>query len=230
MLKLLNNNFIIINMTTSLTRTKTSNPLILIAANAYLRKKLNAQVIPIKDYNVTDSEFSRPKLLHFLQQKDEKNRLLSEVKNLIHDDISPNNILLVTTSNLTKKSLKLLIESTLDVPCSCLDNENIQRSADHIAICTLAFLHEYNLSAPYIFISDIHLQAAGEKQFHDDIEKEQNLIMKNARQLTIAMSRAQQELTLLITSDKVPPEFLSPHFHIPNNESDVKADVRYLHA
>ncbi len=217
-------------MTTSLTRTKTSNPLILIAANAYLRKKLNAQVIPMKDYDVINSEFSRPKLLHFYLQKDEKNRLLSEVKNLIHDDISPNNILLVTTSNMTQKSLKLLIESNLEAPCSCLDGQNIQRTAGHIAICTLAFLHEFNLNAPYVFISDIHLQAASEKQFHNDIENEQDLIMKNARQLTIAMSRAQQELTLLITSDEVPPEFTSPHFHIPNNESDVKADVRYLYA
>ena len=217
-------------MTTSLTRKKTSNPLILIAANAYLRKKLDAQVIPTKDYKVTDSEFSRPKLLHFSQQKDEKNRLLSEVKNLIHNDVSANNILLVTTSNATQKSLKLLIESTLDAPCSCLNNESIQRTADHIAICTLSFLHEYNLSAAYVFICDIHLQAASEKQFHNDFEKEQDLIMKNARQLTIAMSRAQQELTLLITADEVPPAFTSPHFYIPSNESETKADVRYSHA
>ncbi len=217
-------------MTTSLTRTKTSNPLILIAANAYLRKKLDAQVIPIKDYNAIDSEFLRPKLLHFLQQKDERNRLLSEVKNLIHGEVSANSILLVTTSHTTQKSLKALIESTLDVPCSCLNNENIQRSADHIAICTLSFLHEYNLSAAYVFISDLHLQTASEKQFHNDAEKEQDLIMKNARQLTIAMSRAKQELTLLITADEIPPAFASPHFYIPSNESATKADVRYLHA
>lgn len=217
-------------MTTSLTRTKTNNPLILIAANAYLRKKLDAQIIPIKAYNAVDSEFSRPRLLHFHQQKDEKNRLLSEVKNLIHDTVSANSILLVTTSNTTQKSLKILIESTLNVPCSCLDNQNTQRTTDHIAICTLAFLHKFNLSAPYVFISDIHLQAASERQFHNDYEKEQDLIMKNARQLTIAMSRAKHELTLLITADEVPPAFTAPHFYIPNNESKTKAGVRYLHA
>ncbi len=217
-------------MTTSLTRKKTSNPLILIAANAYLRKKLDAQVIPIKDYKVTDSKFQRPKLLHFIQQQDERNRLLSELKKLIHNDVSANNILLVTTSKTAQQSLKNLIENTLGAPCSCLNNENIQRTPDHIAICTLSFLHEYNLSALYVFISDIHLQAASEKQFHNDAEKEQDLIMKNARQLTIAMSRAKQELTLLITADEIPSAFTSPHFYIPSNESETKADVRYLHA
>ena len=217
-------------MTTSLTRKKSDNPLILNAANAYLRKRLHSQVTPLNNnIESKDSEFSRPKLLHFYRQKDEANRLLSEVKNLVHDNINPSEILIVTTSVSTKRSLVSLIENTLGVTCEALNTSNTHRHTNQIGICTLSFLQNHMLTAPYIFITGLNLLAASETQFHDEPEKEQALIVKNSRQLAMAMTRARKELTLFITSDKVPTEFISHHFHTPTNDSETKAEVRYLH-
>jgi len=217
-------------MTTSLTRKKSDNPLILNAANAYLRKRLHSQVTPLNKKNkLTDSEFSRPKLLHFNRQKDEENRLLSEVKKLIHNNINPSDILIVATSISIKKSLVILIENTLGVPCEYLNNANPHRNTRHIAICTISFIQSHMLTAPYLFITGLNLLSASESQFHNEPEKEQALIIKNTRQLAIAMTRAQKDLTLLITSDDIPAAFNSPHFHIPTNDAKSSAEVRYLH-
>jgi len=217
-------------MTMSLTRKESDNPLILDAANAYLRKRLHSQITPISNNEKSkDSKFSPPKLLHFYRQKDEENRLLSEVKNLVHNNINPSDILIVTTSVTLKKSLVTLIETTLVVSCEALTTNNSHRHANTIGICTLGFLQNHMLTAPHVFITGLNLLDASETQFHNEPEKEQQLVIKNTRQLAMAMTRAKKELTLFTTADEIPTAFISQHFHTPTNDSETKAEVRYLH-
>ena len=217
-------------MTTSLTRKKTDNPLILNAVNSYLRKRLHSQVTPFKKKHTVDTGmFSAPKLLHFFRQQDENNRLLSEIKKLVHDDINPRDILVVTTSVTCKRSLQDLIQSTLKIPCEAINDENKNRHSGHLGLCTLSFLERHALTSPYQFITGLNLLVASEAQFHNEPEKEKNLIEKNSRQLAMSMMRAQKQLTLLITADEIPTEFVSPEFEIPTINSKSIAEVRYLH-
>ncbi|MEB8431709.1 hypothetical protein OO007_05675 [Cocleimonas sp. KMM 6892] len=191
------------------------NPLILKAVNAYLRKRLHSQVTRLdNDESIELDQYSIPRLMHFFRQQDEQNQLLSEIERLLNNQIKAEEILVVSASITNKKTLENLISNSLNIPCEVINDANMHRHKGHLGLTSFRFIERHALTSSFIFITGLNILAASEAQFHNDPEKEQNLIEKNSRKLAISMMRAQKAVTLLITADKIPAEFVTPEFEI----------------
>ena len=62
-----------------------------------------------------------PRLLHFHSEADEQNRLLNEVKQLLHSGCDPQEILIITNDSEIAR-LSRLIAETLKVSVDCLND------------------------------------------------------------------------------------------------------------
>ena len=218
------------NRTLRLQRNYRSNPLILKVADEY---RLNRIPDEIDNMLATEacSDFPQkdciaPILLHFNDQDDERNRLLSEVHKLLQQGTAPQDILILDAANFSVRSLLQSIKNTLNQPASILTDPHWNEEA--LRLCELEAAT--GLESPIVFITG--LQALFDQEKRDGIgdRERQALMVENTRKLYMGMTRASNKLILLLTSNTIPKSLQIKEMDIPTRSSTELATVRYLHA
>ena len=69
-----------------------------------------------------------------------------------------------------------------------------------------------------------------ENELTKNSDEYETLFINNTQNLSMAMSSAKKELTLFMTINSIPEEFISLHIDIPTMHSKHFAEVRTLHA
>ena len=183
--------------------------------------------------NIKESQKTpSPRLLHFHSEADEQNRLLNEIKKLLHAGCDPQEILIISNDSEIVQ-LKKLIGGTLNVPVDWLNdfhfNSHKQRSG--LGICN--FMEAQGLNAAYVFIFGLkqlfEREGKAEKTGATQYQAKQ---VENTRLIAMAMTRARKELTLFITTNKIPQAFITPYIKIPTsineNNEEIVSVVSYL--
>lgn len=210
------------------------NPYILNAANAYYMQRLPDDTDKVIQFNFNQNqEFKKPTLLHFNSERDEDNRLLNEIRVLVTQEVSLDKILIITSDPRSSDHCAELISHMLKLPFQKI-NRSVTTDDQAIKICEIE--NCMGLKSPYVFIFGLQKLSSQESEEaqetnHLDIETfEAASYIANTRKLNSAMVCAQKELTLFMTSDIIPEEFLSPHIHIPTIDKSTKAKVSSIQA
>ena len=206
---------------TRLLNSYQTNAYIINAANAFYLQRLpddNDKVIQFV-FNI-DKGFKKPQLLHFNNERDEENRLLNEIKVLINNETELEDILLITMDKKASSHLAELIRQTLNISVSLIDESTERKNG--LSVCDLMLAQ--GLKSEYVFIFGLQQFMNAEK----NIEDQDIGYTENTRQLNMAMTSAQRELTLFLTADEIPKDFISPHIETPTTNEEHKAEVRYL--
>ncbi len=207
------------------------NPAILNAAKAFRQKRLardnNQDVLT----TVRDSpEETVPRLLHFYAKTDAKNRLLNEIKNLIHAGCDPQEILIISSQK-TLKQLQSLISETLKISVDVLNDgyyygnkphENQQKARHASALCD--FQQAFGLNAPYVFIFEIEKIFNEENKLEAGTKYQQTCLNENTHLISQLMTRARKELTLFIVAKDIPRAFINPYIKIPTDQLDANPE------
>jgi hypothetical protein len=203
------------------------NPYILNAASSFYLHRLPHDTDKKIHRNLPDiSENSMPTLLHFHSHSDEDNRLLNKVRTLINDGATPEDILLISVRNDLIPHYEGIFKQTLNIPTNLL-NGNIQQQ-NELGLCSL--LHAHGRKASYVFILGLHHIYEEEKRCGYGTDEYIALHRDNTKKLSVAMTCAKKELTLFLTSELIPRDFISPHIDIPCMSSNTYAEVHALHA
>ncbi len=202
------------------------NPYILNAASSFYLHRLPNDVDKKIHRNLPDvSENPMPTLLHFHSRNDEDNRLLNKVRTLVNDGVTPEDILLISVRNDLIPHYENIFKQTLNIPTSLLKGNNQQK--DEIGLCSL--LHAHGQKISYVFILGLHHIYEEEKRHGFGTDEYIALHKDNTKKLAVAMTCAKKELTLFLTSELIPRDFISPHIDIPCMSSETYAEVHTLH-
>jgi hypothetical protein len=203
------------------------NPYILNAASSFYLHRLPSHLDRTIHRNLPDiTENPMPTLLHFHSAKDEENRLLNKIRQTVNDGVTLEDILLISINSHAISKYRDMINTTLDIPTQKLMGAEVERKG--LGVCSL--LHAHGQSAPHVFIVGLHHIYQTEKNFGIGTHEHRTLLVENTKKLTMAMTCAKKELTLFITSETIPRDFISPHFDVPSINSDSYADVLPLRA
>ncbi len=202
------------------------NPYVLNAASSFYLHRLPNDADKKIHRNLPDvAENPMPTLLHFQSRNDEDNRLLNKIRILISKGVSPDEILLISVRNDLIPHYENRLKQTLNIPTTRLKDNNQQQN--EIGFCSL--LHAHGQKASHVFILDLHHIYEEEKQYELETDEYIALHKDNTNKLTAAMTCAKKELTLFITSELIPQDFISPHIDIPCMSSETYAEVHSLH-
>ncbi len=211
---------------TSLIHNYQINPYILNAASSFYLHRLPETHDRAIHRNLPDVSHSpMPQLLHFHSVKDEKNRLVDKIKKLIHNNIKPKDILLITTQSESIHYYEKLFTETLEIPVEAANGGNKYRKG--LGICSLS--HAHGQVASHVFIVGLQHIYNAESNIRKNHGQHKSLVAENTHKLTMAMTCAKKDLTLFITSEVIPADFISPHIDIPTMNSENYAEVRSLH-
>lgn len=196
----------------------------------YLNRLPNENNQEILSSKKSTAEASLPQLLHFHAEKDEENRLLNEVKKLIHEGHDLREILIITSHKKTTY-IADFIGKTLGVSVDIL-NESFYYSHKKrrgLGICD--FMQAQGQSATYVYIFGLQQLFEREKMIEPGTNQCQVKLVENTRLISMAMTRAKKELTLFITADEVPKAFITPYISIPtdsNTKDEKESVISYL--
>ena len=211
---------------TSLIHNYQINPYILNAASSFYLHRLPEAHDRAIHRNLPDvSDNPMPQLLHFHSPRDEKNRLLDKIKKLVHNGTGLQDILLITTRSDSIHCYEKLLSETLDIPVEIANEGNKYRKG--LGICSLS--HAHGQVASHVFIVGLQHIYDAERNISKNHGQHKSLIAENTHKLTMAMTCAKKDLTLFITSEVIPTDFISPHIDIPTMNSENYAEVRSLH-
>lgn len=203
------------------------NPYILNAASSFYLRRLPDNLNKVIHRNLPDvSNNPIPQLLHFHSSKDEQNRLLNNVKKLVHNGTPLKDILLIAIDKKSIRAYKEMISQTLDVPVEVIKGSD--KRSKGIAICSL--LHAHGQKTAHVFIIDLQHIYETEMKHSEDSDEYQALLIENTNRLTMAMTCAQKELTLFITCERIPSDFINPHIEIPSAKTGDSAEIHSLYA
>jgi len=201
------------------------NPYILNAASSFHLHRLPNDADKTILRNLPDvSENQMPTLLHFHSHKDEDNRLLNKVRILINNGVALEEILLVSIDTSLMSHYEEFFKQTLNIPTARLKGTKQQKG---LGICSL--LHAHGHKASYVFIVGIHHIYEEEKKCGFGTDQYLALHKDNTQKLIVAMTCATKELTLFLTSELIPRDFINPHIEIPCMSSETYAEVHTLH-
>ncbi|MCK5903013.1 MAG: AAA family ATPase [Cocleimonas sp.] len=217
------------NRTFRLKHNYRSNPLILKAADEFLFRRIpneTVNMVPAKPCDESASEDClSPTLLHFHNEKDERNRLVSEIRNLLQHGVPARDILILEAGHFNVRPLLQDIKKTLDHPVCMLSDPSWNEEA--LRICELSAAT--GLESPIVFITGLK-SLFSEEQRHGISERERHLLtIENTRKLYMGMTRASEKLILLMTSNTIPKALKIKEIDIPTTSSNKLAPVRYLH-
>lgn len=202
------------------------NPYILNTASSFYLHRLPNDSDKKIHRNLPDiSENPMPTLLHFHSHSDEDNRLLNKVRTLVNDGVNPKELLLISIRNDLIPHYQNIFEQTLNISTNLLKSNNQQ--LNEIGLCSLRRAHGHKAS--YVFIIGLHHIYEEEKQCGLGTDEYITLHRDNTKKLTTAMTCAKKELTLFLTSELIPRDFISPHIEIPCMSSENYAEVHILH-
>ena len=210
------------------------NPFIMRAAHAVHLNRLPEESDDIfsnsssinPDKTVT---YRQPELLYFQSDKDEETRLIKEIYNLSKAGILEKDILIITSdpsnAHLLASAIRQNLKLSVDLPT--LSNNN----PDALQVCPLDFAT--GLERPYVFLIGIqHLFTDVFLSENKQTDESHSRLIENTHKLYMGMTRASQQLTLMMVCDDIPEALITPHITIPTlptNSSENKGNVRYLH-
>ncbi len=203
------------------------SPYILNAASSFYLHRLPYDTGKVIHRNLPEASQNQiPTLLHFHSHKDEDNRLLNKVRTLVSNGVKPDDILLISIQNESIAHYKNILKHALDITTTELNGlDNQQKNT--LGVCSL--LHAHGQQAPHVFIVGIHHIYETEKKCGVGTDEYKKLLRDNTKKLSVAMTCAKEELTLFLTSELIPRDFISPHIEIPSMSSDIYAEVHALH-
>lgn len=181
----------------------------------------NQDTLPTDD---TSTDESLPKLLHFHSNKDAENRLLNEVKKLIHDGCLPQDILIISDNSSTDHIMTRIAE-TLDTSTTLLNDQFFSSINQNQGIGICDFMYAQGVNAAYVFIFGLQHLFKNENHLTPGSRQCQTKLVENTRLISMIMTRAKKELTLFITAEKIPNAFINPYIEIPTDKTDKNISV-----
>lgn len=206
------------------------NPYILNAASSFYLHRLPDGLDKTIHRNLPDiSKNPKPQLLHFHSAKDEENRLLDKIKKLILGGTKVKDILLISVNDDAIPHYANIITETLGIAVEQLKGDISRKKG--LGICNLT--HAARQATPHVFIVGLQSLFDAENNlknnYPNEVNKHQAFIIENTHKVTMAMTSAKKDLTLFITAEKIPREFISPHIDTPNAKAGSYAEVLSLH-
>lgn len=219
------------------------NPNIMRAAQAFHLNRLPDEsddiIISSKHHDASrqptvqgpDENSPLPKLLHFNSERDEQNRLLKEIHNRLSRStengarLLPHEILVLTPDEESANHLAAEIEHQLSIAVSnpALDDA----TSNTLRVCPLD--SATGLESKAVFVTGIQQLFEAENDSELSDRERHTLVTDNTRKLYMGMTRAGDELTLMMTCDSIPNALLSPFLSVPTNDNSQIANIRYLH-
>jgi superfamily I DNA/RNA helicase len=218
------------NRTFRLHQNYRSNPLILKVADNFhfnrLPDEANHMLANKSCEGLPPSDCVVPTLLHFHNESDEKNRLLSEIHTALQQGTAPHEILILDAASSNTRPLLQTIKNTLGRPACILTDPYWDENA--LRVCDLE--SATGIESPVVFITG--LQALFEKENISGIEDRERhtLVTENTRKLYMGMTRASKKLVLLLTANVIPQSLQIKELDIPTISTEELPSVRYLHS
>jgi superfamily I DNA/RNA helicase len=218
------------NRTFRLQQNYRSNPLILKVADEFHFNRIpdeSSHMLANKTCaGLPSSDCITPTLLHFHNERDEKNRLLSEIHTLLQQDTPPSDILILDAAHSNVRPLLQTIKTSLNQPACILTDPCWSENA--LRICSLEAAT--GLESPIVFITGLTTLFEQENREGIRDREHHTLRIENTRKLYMGITRASKKLTLLLTSDTIPKSLQIKELETPTMTSTEPASIRYLHA
>ena len=166
-----------------------------------------------------------PQLLHFPTQEDQKNRLFSEINQLVKEGYHPNDILILNADKQTTRFMSQEIREALKIKATTLTG-SMSIDKQSLRLCDLEAAT--GLESKVVFITGL------EKIFDQESDKSisdrerHSLRISNTLMLHMAMTRASEHLYLLLTTDDIPEELDIEGLDIPTLSTTERAPVMYI--
>lgn len=166
-----------------------------------------------------------PQLLHFPTKEDQKNRLFSEINQLLKRGYTPSDILVLNADKQSTRFMAQDIRKALKINTTTLTGSMVIND-DSLKLCDLE--SATGLESRAVFITGLEqvLKPEADRTISD--RERHSLKNSNTRLLCMAMTRASEQLYLLLTSQRIPDEFIIEGLDVPTYSSAHRAPVMYI--
>ena len=189
-----------------------------------LMEQNNYSLYSINHIDPIDPE-DHPQLLHFPTQEDQKNRLFSEINQLLKQGYKPSDILVLNADKQSTRFMAQEIRQALKIKATTLTG-SMSVDTDNLRLCDLE--SATGLESKVVFLTGL------EKIF--DLESDKTISERerhsirttNTYMLHMAMTRASEHLYLLLTTDHIPEELNIEGLETPTLSAAHRAPVMYI--
>ena len=166
-----------------------------------------------------------PQLLHFPTKEDQKNRLFSEVHQLLQRGYQANDILILNADIQSTRLLAQEMRDTLRIRTSTLSGSMIIED-NTIKLCDIQ--SATGLQSKIVLIAGLEIIFNAESNADLSERERHNLQNVNTRLLHMAMTRASERLYLLTSTEQVPDSLIIEGLDTPSLSTQQLTPVRYL--
>lgn len=166
-----------------------------------------------------------PQLLHFPTKEDQKNRLFSEVHQLLQRGYQANDILILNADIQSTRLLAQEMRDTLRIRTSTLSGSMIIED-NTIKLCDIQ--SATGLQSKIVLIAGLEIIFNAESNADLSERERHNLQNDNTRLLHMAMTRASERLYLLTSTEQVPDSLIIEGLDTPSLSTQQLTPVRYL--
>jgi len=167
----------------------------------------------------------QPKLLQFPTQKEQKRRLFSEIHKLINKGTPAKEILILCFNKQDSRLLAQEIKQTINIPATALTGGMLINN-DSIKLCDME--SATGLQSQVVFISGIEKLVELENSPKANAHDRRSLKVEHTQLLHMAMTRASEQLYLLIIASSIPEEWEINGLSTPTLSTHQRAPVSYL--
>lgn len=166
-----------------------------------------------------------PQLLHFPTKEDQQNRLFSEIHQLIQQGYEANDILILNADKQTTRFLAQEIRQTLSIGATTLTGSMIIED-NTIKLCDIE--SATGLQSKVVFITGLENIFDAEQSPDLSDRERHSLKTDNTHLLHMAMTRASEQLYLLISTQSIPSSLIIDGLDTPTLSREYLAPVMYL--
>ena len=195
--------------------------------NFRLRRSMSTLKPPMHSINQVEpiKPEEHPQLLHFPTKVDQKNRLFSQIHQLIQAGYKANDILILNADIQSTRLLAQEMRDTLRIRTITLTGSMIIEE-NAVKLCDIE--SATGLQSKIVFITSLETIFDLE-QYPEHSERESHSLRRDHTNLMhMAMTRATERLYLLISTDKVPDSLIIEGLETPTLSKERIAPVRYL--
>ena len=166
-----------------------------------------------------------PQLLHFPTQEDQKNRLFSEINQLLKHDYDPSDILILNADKQSTRFMAQEIREALKIKATTLTG-SMSVDTENLRLCDLEAAT--GLESKVVFITGLEKLFDLESDESISERERHSLRISNTHMLHMAMTRASERLYLMLTTDNIPEELSIEGLEIPTLSAAHRAPVMYI--
>ena len=192
-----------------------------------LHRSIEEPKAPLHSINNVDpiKPEDHPQLLHFPTKEDQQNRLFSEIHQLIQRGYEANDILILNANKQTTRFLAQEIRKTLSIRATTLTGSMIIED-NTIKLCDIE--SATGLQSKVVFITGLENIFNAEQSTELSDRERHSLKTDNTHLLHMAMTRASEQLYLLISTQQVPDALIIEGLDTPTLSREYLAPVMYL--